>query len=160
MSWREVALRRNPECPVCGDQPTQTALIDYEVFCGVKPAPGEAPAQQPGAAADSVPELDAVELARRLDGDAPPFLLDVREPWEWAVGNLEALGARLIPVGELEGRVEEVPRDRPVVVYCRVGERSLTAARRLLDAGWTEVWNLAGGIQAWARDIDPDVPVA
>jgi sulfur-carrier protein adenylyltransferase/sulfurtransferase len=155
MSWREVALRRNPECPVCGDHPTQDGLIDYEVFCGVKPAPGAEPAAENG-----VPEIDAAEVARRLDGSAPPFLLDVREPWEWAVGSLESRGARLIPLGELERRTEEVPRDRPVVVYCRVGERSRTAARTLLDSGWSEVYNLSGGIQAWARDVDPDVPVA
>jgi molybdopterin/thiamine biosynthesis adenylyltransferase/rhodanese-related sulfurtransferase len=155
MSWREVALRRNPECPVCGDRPTQTELIDYEVFCGVKPAPGttEVAAEDVG-----VPELDAVEVARRLEGASPPFLLDVRESWEWAVGSLE--GAHPIPLGELDGRLTEVPRDRPVVVYCRVGERSRTAARQLLDEGWPEVYNLAGGILAWARDVDVHMPVA
>jgi sulfur-carrier protein adenylyltransferase/sulfurtransferase len=161
MSWRDVALRRNPDCPVCGDHPTQTELIDYEVFCGVKPAPGGAGAREGGpAVGNGVPELEAAELARRLQGAAPPFLLDVREPWEWAVGSLETKGARLIPLGELEHRTAEIPRDRPVVVYCRVGERSRTAARRLLDAGWTEVYNLAGGIQEWVRQVDPDLPVA
>jgi molybdopterin/thiamine biosynthesis adenylyltransferase/rhodanese-related sulfurtransferase len=157
MSWREVALRRNPECPVCGDRPTQTELIDYEVFCGVKLALGNAGVSQEG---EVVPELGAEEVARRLEGSAPPFLLDVREPWEWAAGSLERLGARLIPLGDLEARMQEVPRDRPVVVYCRVGERSRTAALRLIGSGRTEVYNLTGGLQAWAREVDPDLPVA
>ena len=153
MSWREVALRRNPDCPVCGDNPTQTDLIDYEVFCGVAPAPGQV-ADEGG-----VPELDPSEVVQRLATDRPPFLLDVREDWEWRVGNLEALGGRLVPLGELERRLEEVPHDRPVVVVCRSGQRSLTAARQLLDRGFAEVYNLRGGMQAWARDVDPDVDV-
>src|SRR5690606_428941 len=82
MTWREVTLRRNPECPVCGDQPTQTELIDYEVFCGVAPAGASAAAGRSG----PVETLDAAELARRLDADPAPFLLDVRQPWEWSVG--------------------------------------------------------------------------
>ena len=153
MSWREVALRRNPDCPVCGDNPTQTDLIDYEVFCGVTPAPGTLVVE------GDVPELDPSEVVQRLATDRPPFLLDVREDWEWRVGNLEALGGRLVPLGELERRLEEVPHDRPVVVVCRSGQRSLTAARQLLDRGFAEVYNLRGGMQAWARDVDPDVDV-
>jgi molybdopterin/thiamine biosynthesis adenylyltransferase/rhodanese-related sulfurtransferase len=155
ISWREVALRRNPDCPVCGDHPTQTELIDYEVFCGLRPEPGATDVGQ-----QAVPELGAEEVARRLEGETPPFLLDVREPWEWMAGSLEALGARLIPLGELEERMQEVPRGRAVVVYCRVGERSRTAALRLIGAGRTEVYNLTGGLQAWAREVDPDLPVA
>jgi molybdopterin/thiamine biosynthesis adenylyltransferase/rhodanese-related sulfurtransferase len=153
MSWREVALRRNPDCPVCGDHPTQTGLIDYEVFCGIVPAPG-APARDTG-----VPELDPADVVARLGTDRPPFLLDVREGWEWQVGNLETLGGRLIPLGDLPLRLGEIPGDRPVVVVCRSGQRSLTAARQLLDAGFPEVYNLRGGLQAWARDVDADVVV-
>jgi molybdopterin/thiamine biosynthesis adenylyltransferase/rhodanese-related sulfurtransferase len=152
MSWREVRLRRNPDCPVCGDEPTQTGLIDYEVFCGMMPAPGEE-------AGRPVPELDALETRTRLVAENPPFLLDVREPWEWSLGNLEALGARLIPLGDLSRRRQEVPRDRPVVVYCRSGQRSETAARQLLEDGYPEVYNLQGGALAWARDVDPDLVV-
>ena len=154
MSWREVALRRNPDCPVCGDHPTQTGLIDYEVFCGVAPAPG--------AVADesAVPELDPSEVVQRLETDRPPFLLDVREDWEWRIGNLEALGGRLIPLGGLSQRTDEIPADRPVVVVCRSGQRSLTAALQLLERGFPEVYNLRGGMQAWARDVDPGLPVA
>lgn len=153
MSWREVALRRNPDCPVCGDHPTQADLIDYDVFCGVAPRPGAVPD------GPVVPELDPADLRARLASDRPPFLLDVREPWEWQVGNLEALGSRLVPLKELPARMGEVPDERPVVVVCRSGQRSLTAARQLLDGGFSEVYNLRGGLQAWARDVDADLPV-
>jgi adenylyltransferase/sulfurtransferase len=106
-----------------------------------------------------VAELDAAEVAARLDSDRPPFLLDVREPWEWQVGNLERRGAVLIPLGSLDERLGEVPRDRPVVVYCRCGIRSLDAAERLSRAGAGEVYNLRGGILAWARDVEPGMAV-
>jgi adenylyltransferase/sulfurtransferase len=154
MSWREVTLRRNPDCPVCGDHPTQTGLIDYEVFCGIVPGSG---AMEEG---PQVPELDPLDVVERLGTDRPPFLLDVRDAWEWQVGNLETLGGRLIPLGELPGRLGEIPVGRPVVVVCRSGQRSLTAARQLLDRGFADVYNLRGGLQAWARDVDADVAVA
>jgi len=154
MSWREVRLRRNQDCPVCGDAPTQRELIDYELFCGVAPDGSPLPTGLP-----AVPELDAPELAARLSSDAPPFLLDVREPWEWQVSNLESRGAVLIPLGALDDRLAEVPRDRPVVVYCRSGQRSLDAAERLSRAGTVEVYNLRGGILAWARDVEPGLAV-
>jgi molybdopterin/thiamine biosynthesis adenylyltransferase/rhodanese-related sulfurtransferase len=154
MSWREVRLRRNPDCPVCGDAPTQRELIDYELFCGVAPDGSPLPTARP-----TVPELDAVELAARLSSDMPPFLLDVREPWEWQVSNLESRGAVLIPLGALDDRLAEVPRDRTVVVYCRSGQRSLDAAERLSRAGAPEVYNLRGGILAWARDVEPGLAV-
>ncbi len=156
MTWREVALRRNPACPVCGDDPTVTELIDYEVFCGVK-ASG-APLGESAAEGD-VSEVDASELRERLEGDAPPYLVDVREPWEWAVSNLADRGARLIPLDELAVRLEEIPDDRPVVTYCRSGARSARAARRLVDAGRHDVASLTGGIEAWARAHDPDLKV-
>ncbi len=153
MEWREVALRRNPECPVCGDAPTQTELIDYELFCGV----GQDGADE--ADAPAVPEVSAPELARLLDAPEPPVLLDVREPWEWAVGSLEDRGALHIPLDELAERQAELPEGRPVVVYCRSGARSLDAARRLVAAGREDVHNLEGGIVAWAREVDPGLPV-
>lgn len=151
MSWREVSLSRNPACPVCGDEPTQTSLIDYELFCGITrdDAPG----------GPSVEELEPREVAERLGGEEPPVLVDVRERWEWAVGSLEDRGALLIPLGELPDRMAEVPRDRPVVCVCRSGVRSLAAAHRLLEAGHARVYNLRGGMLAWARDVDPDVAV-
>ena len=161
MSWREVGLRRNPDCPVCGDRPTQTELIDYEVFCGVRPeaAPPAAAAATNGAGSDDVVELEPAAVEVSLEADPAPFLLDVREPWEWAVSNLGDRGARLIPLGELANRVSELPADRPIVIYCRSGQRGLAAARRLLDAGLPDVSNLRGGLRAWASALDPDLPV-
>ena len=154
MSWREIALRRNPECPVCGDAPTQTELIDYDVFCGVKPDPE---ALAPGQV--DVLEVAAPALAEQLASEVPPFLLDVREPWEWAVSSLADHGARLISLGELAERMGEIPRDRAVVVYCRTGQRSLTAARRIADSGRGPVTSLRGGIAAWAQEVEPGLPV-
>ncbi|MDH3206047.1 MAG: molybdopterin-synthase adenylyltransferase MoeB [Gemmatimonadota bacterium] len=155
MEWREVKLRRNPDCPVCGDSPTQTELIDYDVFCGVAPVSGGESAHD----ARAVPEVDAATVAQQLESDAPPFLLDVREPWEWAVSSLAMRGARLIPLGELADRLGEIPEDRPVVVYCRTGPRSLQAALVMIDAGFDPVSNLQGGMIAWARDVEPGLPV-
>ena len=155
MSWREVALRRNPSCPVCCDEPIQTELIDYEVFCGVKSSSDESL----GAAAVTVMGDDVEEVAPNTvevllgEGD-PPFLLDVREPWEWAVSNLGDFGARLIPLGELSDRLNEIPEGRPVVVYCRSGQRSRTGARRLLETGRGDVRSMRGGLQGWAEQVD------
>jgi adenylyltransferase/sulfurtransferase len=154
LEWREVKLRRNPACPICGDHPTQTELIDYEVFCGVTPAPEIDDTDH----AD-VEEVDARTAAAQLASDSPPFLLDVREPWEWAVSNLGERGARLIPLDELESRLGEIPDDRPVVVYCRTGQRSEDAARLMRQAGRERVANLRGGLVAWAREIEPGLPV-
>ena len=150
MTWREVALRRNPGCPVCGERPTQTGLIDYELFCGITAGPGEGRA---------VEELEPSAVVEMLAGGSPPALIDVREPWEWQAGSLADRGAVLIPLGELPDRLSEVPRRSPVVIYGRSGVRSLTAARRLLEEGYPRVYNLRGGILAWARDVDADVTV-
>lgn len=171
MAWREVALRRNPACPVCGDEPTQTGLIDYDVFCGVAPASGDkgdSAADGPGSAAAAagdatgahrVRECTPGEVAVMLDSDDPPLLIDVREGWEWAVGSLADRGARLIPLAEVEERLAEVPADRDVVVYCRAGGRSLKAATTMKAAGRTRVLSMAGGLRRWADEIDPDVRV-
>ena len=163
LEWREVSLRRNPGCPVCGDEPTQTELIDYEIFCGVGPAESAAAsagvAAAGGSGAGGVAEVEPGVAAEQLASAAPPYLLDVREPWEWAVSNLAEQGARLIPLGELDERLGEVPDDRPVVVYCRTGQRSLSAAHRLARAGRGPVANLRGGLVAWARDVEPGLPV-
>jgi len=155
MEWREVKLRRNPDCPVCGDRPTQTELIDYDVFCGVSPVDEVEAAMSAGA----VDEVGATELLERLGSDTPPYLLDVREPWEWAVSSLAGRGARLIPLGELDERLAEIPTDRPVVVYCRTGQRSMQAALHMVDAGFGRVSNLRGGMMAWAREVEPGLPV-
>lgn len=160
MSWREVSLRRNPDCPVCGDQPTQTELIDYEVFCGVADVPDAGVA---GAAANGSAPVDTIAAPRlltRLEASDALFLLDVREDWEWSVGNLADRGARLVPLGQLESRLAEIPRDRPVVVYCKSGQRSERAARLLVERGYLDVVNLEGGLVAWAELVAPDLPVA
>jgi len=154
MSWREVGLRRNPTCPVCSDEPTQTELIDYELFCGITP-PGAPTAD----GADAVAEVTATALAERLKTDTAPFLLDVREGWEWAVSNLSEHGARLIPLSELEQRVGELPTDREIVVYCRSGQRSRSGAAQLARAGFAATTSLRGGLLAWASEVEPGLPV-
>jgi adenylyltransferase/sulfurtransferase len=164
MSWREVALRRNPGCPVCGDTPTQTELIDYEVFCGLKAAPGTSdtsvlPGHAPDGGSTDVLEITASELADRLGSGEPPLLVDVRESWEWAVGNLSDQGARLIPLGELGGRLQELPADRPVIAYCRSGQRSRVAVQRMSDAGIVGASSLRGGLLAWVDETDSDLRV-
>ena len=134
LKFREILLTRDPECPVCSEAPTQQGLIDYEAFCGL---PTE------------VPAITVAELQDRLDSVAPPQLLDVREDFEWRAGNLEAYGARWIPLGVLEGRVGELPTDRPLVVYCASGMRSAQAVQTLRTHGYHNVVNLTGGYQAW-----------
>jgi len=154
MTWREIALRRNPECPVCSDSPTQTGLIDYELFCGVT-RPGERSLHS----AEDFEELDAASVAALLASDTPPYLIDVREPWEWAVSSLAERGARLIPLAELGDRLGEVPKETPVVVYCRSGQRGQSAARQLVAGGYGPVSNLSGGLLSWAESVEPGLPV-
>ncbi|HEV2317892.1 MAG TPA: molybdopterin-synthase adenylyltransferase MoeB [Thermoplasmata archaeon] len=147
MRFREVKLRKNPDCVLCGPKATQKELIDYPAFCGV------------GAADDAERDLPTVEptaLAAELRGSDAPFLLDVREPDEWEIAHLP--GATLIPQDELAERVGEVARARDVVVYCKSGGRSSRATQLLLDMGFTRVRNLRGGIDAWAREVDPAMP--
>jgi sulfur-carrier protein adenylyltransferase/sulfurtransferase len=151
--WREVRIRRDPECPVCGDAPTVTGLIDYEEFCGI---PRSRPAQE--REMDDVPELTATELKARLEQGERITLLDVREPYEWEIGNLAPEGATLIPLAELPRRLGELDPAAETVVYCRSGARSARAVQQLRAAGFTGVWNLAGGILAWSDEVDPDMP--
>jgi adenylyltransferase/sulfurtransferase len=145
MRVREWKVRRDPACPVCGDRPTQTTLIDYEAFCGLTPA-------------GTVAEMSASELhARRQSNDAP-FILDVRNPAEAEAASLGA--DLLIPLAELDQRIAELDayRHRAIVVHCRSGARSARAAEQLVEAGFTNVANLSGGILAWSREVDPSVP--
>ena len=152
LRFREVRVPRDPGCPVCGDHPTQTGLIDYDVFCGVAGAAEAAAAADPN-------EIGSEELARVLAGPHPPVLVDVREMWEWDVGNLEAKGAVHIPLAELIDRADELPEGRPVVAYCRVGNRSLDAAERLQQAGYAAK-SLRGGLTDWKQKVDPTATVA
>ncbi|MGE5926995.1 MAG: molybdopterin-synthase adenylyltransferase MoeB [Gemmatimonadota bacterium] len=138
---RELALRKDPECPVCGVSPSLTELIDYEAFCGIPPAPG----------ADT--EVAAPALVHELRGPRIPLLLDVREPHEWEIAHIE--GATLIPLGELPARLAELESHRPIVTYCHRGVRSQRAREILAGAGFGGVRSLAGGIDAWAREVEP-----
>ena len=164
MSFRTLKLRKNPDCPVCGTNPTVTALIDYDQFCGVpKPAAvgplevaqnkavGDAPV------VDGIPQITVESLKAKLDAKEDIFVLDVREPHEYPIANL---GAPLIPVGSLEARIAELAaeKDSEIVVHCRSGARSQKAAVILKNAGFRNVSNLTGGILAWADKIDPTMP--
>ncbi|MGH9394094.1 MAG: molybdopterin-synthase adenylyltransferase MoeB, partial [Terriglobales bacterium] len=150
MRFRELKLRKNPECPVCGEHPTVRKLIDYQEFCGLR---GE---EAPPAEAGAIPEVGAGELARELAGTQPPFVLDVREPHEYQIGHIP--GATLIPLGDLPKRLGELQRGRDIVAQCRSGVRSLKAAKLLREAGFPRVRNLKGGILAWSDEVDPSVP--
>jgi adenylyltransferase/sulfurtransferase len=147
MRFRELKLRRNPECPVCGDHPTVTELIDYEQFCGIMPEPEQS---------DSSIEITPIEVNRWLHSDDPPFLLDVREPNEWDIGHLP--GAMRISVNELQGRMNELDTAREMVVYCRSGVRSGRAVDMLRGAGFRKVKNMTGGILRWSDEVDPSIP--
>ncbi len=145
MRFREFNLRRDPECPVCGAAPRITAPIDYEAFCDGAPV-----SVTRGA------EIDVQTLQRKLASDEAAFLLDVREPFEFELARIE--GANLIPLGQLPTRVDELDREKEILVLCHTGMRSARAAEFLLAAGFTKVANVAGGIDAWSEEIDPDVP--
>ena len=164
MSFRTLKLRKNPDCPVCGTHPTVTELIDYDQFCGVpKPTEtGPLEVAQNSAVSDlpvvdGIPQISVESLKRKLDAKEDIFVLDVREPHEYPIANL---GAPLIPVGALEGRIAELAAEKnaEIVVHCRSGARSQKAALILKSAGFTNVSNLTGGILAWAEKIDPSMP--
>ena len=148
MRFRELKLRKNPECPVCGDHPTVTKLIDYVLFCGIRGE--EAPAPQ-----TNVPEITPQELKKRLDRGDDLYILDVREPHEYQICNL---GGHLIPLGDLSRRVNELDSSREIVAHCRSGKRSAEAIEFLRAAGFRKIWNLKGGILAWSDEVDPTVP--
>jgi len=147
MRYRELKLRKNPECPVCGPNPTVTALIDYQQFCGIKPESKEEKALKNG-----IPQLSVKELKQRMDAGEEVFVLDVREPYEYQIANI---GGKLIPQNDVPQRLAEIDRDREIVVHCRSGVRSQRIAEFLSQAGYPKVVNLAGGILAWADEIDP-----
>jgi sulfur-carrier protein adenylyltransferase/sulfurtransferase len=160
MHFRELKLRRNPECPVCGDNPSIHELIDYHQFCGV-PNPAEVAAmseksaeQQAGYMSDT--EIDAVALKARLDrGDKFQFI-DVREPNEYQIASIP--GAKLIPLGDVPKRVGELDPNTEVIVHCKMGGRSAKACDFLRQSGFKNVKNMLGGITAWSDKIDPSVP--
>jgi adenylyltransferase/sulfurtransferase len=147
MRFRELKLRKNPECPVCGANPTVTRLIDYQQFCGIVPE-----SKQEKALKNGIPQLSVKELKRRIDSGENVFILDVREPYEYQIANI---GGTLIPQNDVPQRLAEIDRDREIVVQCRSGGRSQRIAEFLQQSGYTKVANLAGGILAWADEIDP-----
>ncbi|MBL8798868.1 MAG: molybdopterin-synthase adenylyltransferase MoeB [Planctomycetia bacterium] len=151
MSFREFKVRRNPKCPVCGDKPSITALIDYEQFCGVRGQESHAPAP-----ADQQGETTVEELKRRLDRKEAVFILDVRNPPEYAICQIP--GSTLLPLPELPQRFGELDRNREIVVHCKSGMRSAKAVQFLREQGFTKLKNLKGGILAWAEQIDPSMP--
>ena len=156
MSFRTLKLRKNPDCPVCGTHPTVTELIDYDQFCGIAPAQPE-PAT-PATEKDGIPQMTVMELKRKKDAGEPFFLLDVREPYEYEISKIT--GSTLVPLGEVGSRLSELSshKDEEIVIQCRSGARSQTAALQLRDAGFKKVSNLVGGINAWATEIDPSLP--
>lgn len=143
LRFRTFTLRRDPECPVCGDQPTITAPIDYEGFCGITPAP-------------KVTEISVRELHDIRQRGLPHVLLDVREPDEYATAQIS--GSVLIPLAQITARAAEIPRDVPVYVHCKLGGRSARAVASLEKLGFQNVINIAGGITAWSDEIDASVP--
>jgi sulfur-carrier protein adenylyltransferase/sulfurtransferase len=149
MRFRELKLRKNPDCPVCGTNPTVTALIDYEHFCGIVP---EAPQEKN--MKNGIPQISVKEFKARRDAGDDIFLLDVREPYEYQIAQI---GGTLIPQNDVANRLAEIPRDREIVVHCRSGARSQRIAELLKQSGYVQVVNLAGGILAWADEIDPSV---
>jgi adenylyltransferase/sulfurtransferase len=152
MRFRELKLRKNPECPVCGENPTVTALIDYQHFCGIVP---ETPTTSEGRIVkNGIPQISVKDLKARRDAGEDVFLLDVREPYEYQIAQI---GGTLIPQNDVPNRLAEIPRDREIVVQCRSGARSQRIAELLKQAGYRDVVNLAGGILAWSDEIDPSV---
>ena len=149
MRFRELKLRKNPDCPLCGTNQTVTKLIDYDQFCGITKEAVNAPMK------NGIPQITPEELKRRKDAGEDYFLLDVREPYEYKIANLDG---HLVPLGELPQRVSEVDPNKKVVVHCKMGGRSQQAAEFLKQAGYQHVENLAGGITAWSNNVDPTVP--
>jgi adenylyltransferase/sulfurtransferase len=149
MKFREVKLRRDPKCPLCGENPTINGLIDYEHFCGISPEP-ERPAENPD-------EVTVQDLKAALADPAKNiFILDVREPDEYEIAHID--GVPLIPLGELPRRFTELDPNRMIYIHCKSGARSMKALRFLREQGFKHTRNVKGGINAWASEIDPSVP--
>jgi len=148
MRFRELKLRKNPDCPLCGDNPTIKELIDYEEFCGITQQPEPKPTME---------EITAIELKQRLDKGDDIQIIDVREPHEYEIGQIP--NSTLIPLGQVLNRMNEIDPDRETVVHCKMGGRSAKAIDALKRSGFPgKLVNLAGGITAWSNDVDPSVP--
>ncbi|MEM7385952.1 MAG: TOMM precursor leader peptide-binding protein, partial [Verrucomicrobiota bacterium] len=147
MKIRSFELRKDPQCPLCGEEPTVTELIDYDAFCGL-PKEGDRDSS-------NVPVVTPAELDRALRAEEV-VLVDVRETFEWEIARIE--GSVLIPLGDLEARTSEIPADRPVVLHCKSGVRSEKAYQLLKDLGFDHLSHLEGGIDAWSLEVDDSVP--
>jgi adenylyltransferase/sulfurtransferase len=149
MRFRELKLRKNPECPVCGTHPTVTELIDYQQFCGIAP-----PTPQEAKLKNGIPQITVKELKARIDAGEDVQLIDVREPYEFQIAQI---GGKLIPQNDVPNRLGEIDKSREVILHCRSGARSQRIAEFLQQQGYPRVANLAGGILAWSDEIDPSV---
>ena len=150
MEFRTFKLRRDPKCPVCGDHPTITELIDYDQFCGIPQAAAVEAAEEP------IPGITVQELKRRLDAKDKFALVDVREKFEYDICRIP--GSKLIPLGELPSRMSELDSADDIVLHCKTGGRSAKALKLLREAGFNKLSNLEGGITAWSDQIDSSVP--
>jgi len=148
MKFRELKLRKNPECPVCGEHPTVTKLIDYDQFCGVRGEDHIVPI--------TVPEISAREVKKMMDEKKPFVLVDVREPHEVQICRIP--GSTLIPLGDVPKRMNELNSADEIVVHCRSGQRSAQAVGLLMKAGFRKIHNLKGGVLAWADQVDFTMP--
>ena len=149
MKFRELRLRKNPDCPVCGAHPTITRLIDYEQFCGIR-------GEEHTSDMSGVPEIGPREVKQMIDEHQAFVLIDVREPHEFQVCRIP--GSTLIPLGEIPKRMHELDSASEIVVHCRSGQRSAKAVEFLMKAGFQKIHNLKGGILAWSDQVDPSVP--
>lgn len=150
MQWRELKLRKDPACPICGENPTIKELIDYEQFCGIPQAQPE-----PSEEELSPWEMTVHELKAMYDRGERPCVIDVREPYEWEIARIPH--TRLIPMNEIPEHLDELNRDELIILQCRSGRRSMTVLEYLRDQGFTKLKNLKGGVLAWAEEIDPTV---
>jgi len=148
LKFRELKLRKDPECPLCSENPTQTTLIDYQDFCGLKE---EAEMELPEGI-----HMQVQDLKGRMDGGQAITVLDVRNPPEYEICRIE--GSTFIPLPELSDRLGELNKDQPIVVHCHHGPRSTRATLFLRQQGFQQTWNLAGGIGAWSLEVDPSLP--
>jgi molybdopterin/thiamine biosynthesis adenylyltransferase/rhodanese-related sulfurtransferase len=148
LKFRELKLRKNPECPACGAHPTVTKLIDYEQFCGIRGEEYVIPIK--------VPEITALEVKKMMDEKKPFVLIDVREPHEFQICRIP--GSTLIPLGEVPKRMNELNSADEIVVHCRSGQRSAQAVEFLMKSGFRKIHNLKGGVLAWSDQVDPTMP--
>jgi adenylyltransferase/sulfurtransferase len=148
MKFREFKLRKDPNCPACGENPTIKELIDYEEFCGIN--------SQPQAQPSALEEITATELSQRMARDQKPQVIDVREKFEYEIARIP--GTKLIPLGQVVTRMNEIDPSRETVVHCKTGVRSAKAIEALKQAGFPgRLLNLKGGITAWSDEVDPNV---